>query len=374
MDSKYYYIAFKTKEGDGTGSDVKLQMYGADGKKIGDEFEVTSLLHDITGNALSSGSYQLGIFEMAKPASITGLPEVYFLGITMQGSDAWSCEYIQVAPAPAGWWKSSEWPRKEMNKLANSTDADKHGEVYHKYYLGIREALDKGATFTFNQTLSTNSDEGPTSSQTARDGYHPKTIGKPTPSDRTQSSFNITNNIDGLSEVNSAAEEIKKIRRQNISLTEAGGGSNSQSFTVGVTVGYSAGQVGGYQASVSTSFTAAWTSWHSKQTIKTLEDTSSHTYTFPSSKVPAQTLRIREISVSYEVDIVTVTNGIGKPAKIELIKQQVLDTPSDTTHDIVKANAKAKWPALKARMIQNDPLLASKMASYEKDMTDAGWL
>lgn len=266
------------------------------------------------------------------------------------------------------------WDRKRLNEVARAAKEDDDHKTFHNDYLRVKASLDKGAKFTFNETLSTNSDEGHTSSQTARDGYHPKTIDNPTPSDRTQSSFNITNNINELSEINSAAEEIKKIRRENVSLTEAGGSSNSQSLAVGVTFGYSAGQAGGYQASMSTSFTAAWKSWHSKQQVKNLEDTSSHTYAFPSSKVPAQTLRIREISVSYKVDIVTVTNGIGKPAKIELIKQQVLDSLSDTTHDLTKANAKTKWPALKASVIQSDPLLTSHMAMYEKDMTDAGWL
>ncbi|MEM7111947.1 MAG: hypothetical protein AAF614_05905 [Chloroflexota bacterium] len=364
--AKRYYMGFKTADGDGTDDDVTVQLYDVNGKKVGGAFEVSEQLHDVTGNALSSGSYQMGIYSMSEPETFDGIPDIYFLEMTIDGSDSWTCEYVQVALVPAGWYDS--WDRDELDDLCDDA------ERYHKHYLEIRTRLNEGAKFSFNEAFSTDEDEGVTSRQIARDGYKPQTIGAPTPNSRTSASYDITDNIGGSAPINSAGQTIQKIRKENISLQNADGGEQSNSLTVGVTVGYKAGAEGGAESTVSTTYQHAWKNWHSRQRVRQLEDTTSQTYTFPSSSVPAHTLRISNFTVDYTVSVVTVSNGIGHPAKIELIGKQGLTGLTTSNQDITQDNAQRDWATLKAEVLRNDPSRRTKLDSLEAKMRNQGWL
>lgn len=362
MDSKHYYIGFKTKSGDGTDSSAKLHLFDINGHPISDAIEVTQILHDATGDALLEGSYQFGVFPIPTPGAFKGVPEIYFLNLEMEGNDEWACEYIEVAPVPPGTLQESEgWTQDKLNDL--------------KFTPVIRQALANGARFTFNQTFSTSKSEGPTSKQIARDGYNPETLGKPSVNDRVISSVNVTDNIFGSNDIKSNSEEVKKVRQNNVSLTQGTGGNKSDSIAVGISVGYKPPSTsGGGDASFSTTYTHSWGSWKSSQQVQELLDTTSHTYTFPSSPVPAATLRISILSVKYSVTTVSVSNGVDAPVQVELIAKQGMDDLKSENHDINIANAQNEWAPLKAYVIDQDPGQAESMNHIEAEMHRAGWM
>lgn len=375
-----YLLGFKSGGGHGgTDSSLMIQLYDDRGGPIGDEFEVTDRLHDVTGNALQSGTYQIANFEVPLSGAVDGHPDVYFIEATIKGSDMWHCDYILAAPTHPDWcagW-SDEDVRKSLGKKEiafTSAQSVLNGSYTHK----------PEAKFSFGADFSTDSHgtEGKPSYKISRDGFKPKTIGGPTPSSRTLKCYSITEAY-GDSESKTPGEVVATLRQKTVSVGESEHNEQDNSLSIGITAGYSSGNEPGGNVSTTISYGHIWKNWRDKQGSEELLTKTSQTVSFESLSVPAYTVTIMEYMIYYTVTEITVSDGCGKTSKINLIRAQSFTTGDSIRHDFTKSTKKTsaeekkrsldEWNQLKNTILLDNPEMKDRLENAEKRMREAEW-
>lgn len=364
---EYYLIGFKTKQGDGTNSDVNVQLFDVNGRAIYGEFEVTKRLHTITGNALKSGSWQFGYFPIPIPMPLYP-PEVYFLKVVMKGSDSWDCEYIHALAADGGYYESYGSKTQQFldDLVRNNFDSGDPD--------GPEQSLLAGPKFNFNQTFSTDRSEGAISRDMPRADFIPQTVGEPKASVRSVSTFHITDNMRGSAPINSVVREVSKVRQDVLTYKTPPYSKEVNPIYAGVAVAFDLPSLTGQnEADLPATYIAGWRGWRAGLYIEGLLDASVNTYLFADEPVPANTLRITELAVDYTVEQYTVSNGIGSPADLELVRKQDLSKTKVITHDITKENAQDEWVRLSWHITDKNPSQQEEMSGLEAELVKLKW-
>lgn len=333
--SNQYLITFYTGD-NGTDDDVSLTLYDMNGKIIGNAFEVSEKLSDKYGDALEGDTTQMEIYTPPMLQSNKGrIPA--FLNVEIRGSDQWFCKEIHV----------------DLYPPQSSTET---------------------AVFTLNQNFSTDSDEGVTSVQVARNDYKIDEI-ENSHKVRNITTFAIGNNADAESNPSPLPKKtLKEVIGDTISVTESKGSEHDRSVSIGIKSGFN---IEGVSGEVSTAYTEMWKNWATNTNMSLYSKEKSETTVIGGIEGLAKTVRIARWDINYKVNLKTVSNGLGEdPVAFNMIPNQTIMIPSVKTIDINESNkiSQKDWADLMKQMKESYSVADDLIEITNETLNKKGWI